>query len=98
MIGQTPDPVTYYVYFLKSSRDGRYYIGCTGRSPIERLLEHNHGRVLSTKHRTPFRLVYFETFASRQDVFKREWHLKHPAGYQDKLRILRSLKPDDLGQ
>jgi putative endonuclease len=81
----------HHVYFLLSLKDGNYYIGCTSRQTHERLREHNNGQVTSTKHRRPLKLVYFETFGNRQEAFKREWYLKHPAGYQDKLRIIQSV-------
>lgn len=82
---------TYHVYFLQSSRDSKFYIGCTSKFPKERLKEHNSGMVRSTKYRRPFILVYYETFDNRHDASKREWHLKHSVGYQDKLDIIRKL-------
>lgn len=46
----------YFVYILKSLKDGNFYIGRT--NDLERRLgEHNRGRVRSTKSRRPFILI-----------------------------------------
>ena len=66
---------TYYVYILKSLKDGKFYTGCT--ACIEkRLAQHNNGRVRSTKARRPLKLVYWETFATRSEAMRRERRLK----------------------
>jgi len=83
----------YYVYFLKSLKDNKFYIGCSSRNPKIRLSEHNSGMITSTKKRRPFKLVYFEYFSNKKKAFKREWHLKHPRGYLEKLRIIKNLGP-----
>ncbi len=82
----------YSVYFLKSFRDKGYYIGCTSKDVNEREMEHNAGQVKSTKNRRPFKLVYFESFSNEKEAFKREWHLKHPKGYSDKLEIIKKIE------
>lgn len=79
----------YYVYFLKSIRDKKLYIGCTSRNPIDRLKDHNNGRVTSTQNRRPLKLIYQESFEDKHLAFKREWHLKHSKGYQEKLEIIK---------
>ena len=83
----------YYVYFLKSLKDNKYYIGCSSRNPEIRLKEHNIGMITSTKKRRPFKLVYSESFYDKNKAFKREWHLKHPKGYLDKVKIIKNLGP-----
>jgi len=35
--------------------------------------------------------VYFEKFTNKKEAFKREWHLKNPTGYIDKLKIIENL-------
>ena len=80
------------VYFLKSKKDGKYYIGYTSRNPNERLTEHNSGSVVSTKHRRPFVLVWIEEFQNKKEAFKKEWHLKHPKGYIDKIQIIKEIE------
>jgi putative endonuclease len=65
----------YYVYVLRSLKDGNLYIGQT--SNLEKRLQyHNSGRVNSTKRRLPFQLVYTEEFDSRGDAIRREKILK----------------------
>ena len=81
----------YNIYFLQSLKDNKYYIGCTSKDPLRRLSEHNLGKVTSTRRRTPFKLVYQEQYLDKKSAFKREWYLKHPAGYQDKLKIIRNI-------
>lgn len=52
------------------------YIGTTDN--IERRLkQHNAGRSKSTKFRTPFILIYKETFKTRGEAMKREWYFKN---------------------
>ena len=70
----------YYVYILQSLKDGRYYYGCTANLP-QRIKAHNQGRVRSTKHRRPLKLIYFETFESKTEALRRERFFKSKAGY-----------------
>jgi len=65
----------YYVYVLKSERDGNNYVGYTNNLR-KRLKEHELGHVKSTKHRLPVRLIYFEACLNQQDATKREKYLK----------------------
>jgi putative endonuclease len=68
-----------YTYVLVSEKDGNFYTGLTG--DLERRLDlHNAGEVPSTKHRRPFRLVYYEACLSRQDAAAREKYLKSGMG------------------
>jgi putative endonuclease len=68
-----------YVYVLISETDGHLYTGLT--SDLRRRFEqHNLGKVPSTKHRTPFRLVYYEACLSRSDAAAREKYLKTGMG------------------
>lgn len=61
----------FYVYVLKSKKDGKLYIGHTNNI-VERLKEHNHGLVPSTKPRAPFVLLYFEASRVLADAVARE--------------------------
>ncbi len=65
----------YYVYVLKSDKDGNNYVGYTNNLK-ERLAFHNEGKVQSTKNRLPFKLIYFEGCVNQQDATKREKYLK----------------------
>ena len=69
----------YYTYVLKSKSDGKFYTGFT--QDIEsRVNEHNSGRVLSTKRRIPFELVYYEFCRNINDAIHREKYLKTTYG------------------
>jgi putative endonuclease len=60
-------------------RDGKFYTGYT--SDIrKRLIEHNSGKVNSTKKRIPFELVYFEYSLNLEDALHREKYLKTTYG------------------
>ncbi|MFQ5790049.1 MAG: GIY-YIG nuclease family protein [Acidobacteriota bacterium] len=69
----------HYTYVLLSSRDNRFYTGCTDDLK-KRVLEHNTGRVRSTAHRAPLELVYYEACLSRDDALRRERFLKTGKG------------------
>lgn len=61
----------HYVYVLQSEKDNNSYIGCTNNLK-SRLLMHNSGKIMSTKNRTPLKLIYYETFLNQKDAFARE--------------------------
>lgn len=65
----------FYLYILKSEKDGNLYIGST-KDLRRRLSDHNKGKVESTKSRAPFRLKYYEAFSVESDARKREKSLK----------------------
>ena len=71
----------YYVYVLKSLKDLNYYIGYT-ENIEKRFLEHNTGKVKSTKYRRPFDLVYYEACWSLEDALHREKYLKSSYGHR----------------
>lgn len=69
----------YFVYVLQSEIDGRLYKGQT--SDIDnRLHEHNSGKTKSTKGYIPWKLVYFEKFATIEEAVLREKFLKTGSG------------------
>lgn len=76
------------MYVLKSLKTGKHYIGCT--SDIDkRLKDHNSGGTKSTKGSRPWKLIYSERFEDKSSAYKREWYLKHPAGYLEKIKIIK---------
>ena len=83
----------YYLYILKSKKDGNLYIGST-TDLRRRLSEHNDGKVSSTKSRAPFEIRYYEAFHTESDARKRESSLKKDgkALGQLKRRISESLQ------
>ena len=82
----------FYVYLMKSKKDNELYTGSTNDLQ-RRFEEHNKGLNRSTKHRTPFELVYYEAYKSEHDARTREHNLKLRANAlnQLKLRIPESL-------
>ena len=69
----------YFVYVLRSEKDGRLYKGQT--SDIDKRLEqHNSGQVKSTKGFVPWELVYLEKFKSREEAVLREKYFKTGIG------------------
>lgn len=69
----------YYVYVLKSLKDGNFYTGFAS-DLIRRFRKHNSGGVMATKHRTPFKLVYYEACINKKDALHREIYLKSAWG------------------
>lgn len=76
------------LYIIKSLKVKRYYIGVT-ENIIRRLEQHNSGNSKSTKPYRPWIMVYSEKYLNKKEAFKREFYLKHPKGYKDKLRIIK---------
>ena len=71
--------LTYYTYVLQSTKDGRWYTGCTG-DLRKRLSEHSEGLVLATKGHGPMKLMYYEACTNGKDAFTREKYLKTGMG------------------
>jgi len=69
----------YYVYILLSGSDNQFYTGYTNNLN-KRLLEHQNGKVYSTKNRLPLTLIYWEGCLNQQDATKREKYLKSGSG------------------
>jgi len=79
----------YYVYVLKSLKDDKLYTGYTVDLKA-RLLEHNKGKVASTKNRVPFRLIYYEAFLHQQDATAREKYFKTQWGRNFLKKVLKN--------
>jgi putative endonuclease len=90
---QPPTTFMFYVYVLRSARDGLLYIGQT-RDLRKRFAEHNAAKITATKYRVPFQLIYYEAYSSRRDADRREKRLKKfKNSYAElKKRLLYSLK------
>lgn len=65
----------YYIYVLRSLKDGKNYTGYTKNLKL-RLEQHINGEVESTKNRRPHILIYFEGCLDQQDAAHREKYLK----------------------
>ena len=69
----------YYTYVLRSKKDRKNYTGWT-IDIDRRLKEHNAGSNLSTKHRGPFEIIYYEACLNGDDARQREKYLKSGMG------------------
>lgn len=65
----------YFVYFLKSEKNGDVYVGSCQNINV-RLIRHNRGLVRSTKAYVPWKLIYFEEFSTRSEAFRKEMFFK----------------------
>ena len=65
----------YYTYVLLSEKDGNYYVGYTKDLKLK-FVQHQKGRVESTKNRLPLKLIYYEACINQYDALKREKYLK----------------------
>jgi putative endonuclease len=81
----------YYLYILKSLKDGNHYVGITNNLK-NRLEYHNKGKVKSTKGRLPFEIIYTEKYVSISEARKREVYLKSYKGSKDKMNIIENCK------
>ncbi len=65
----------FYVYVLKSKKDGSLYIGFADNLRY-RLVKHQQGKVYSTKNLRPVELIYYEAYKAKKDALAREKQLK----------------------
>src|SRR5688572_18419662 len=65
----------FFVYILQSQKNARFYIGYS-EDPDRRLLEHNSGKVTSTKPHRPWIKIYVEQFKTEQAAIVREREMK----------------------
>lgn len=72
----------YYVYVLRSIKDGKLYTGFT-HDLRKRFEKHIMGLVSSTKFRRPLKLLYYEAYTHREDAARREKYLKSGMGKRD---------------
>ena len=77
----------YYVYILKSEKDGTFYTGMT-LDIQKRLLEHNQSVTKTTRARQPWKLIYSESCKTRQEARLREMYWKSGAG-REKRNLLQ---------
>ncbi len=69
----------FYVYCLKSLKNGQHYTGLTNNLE-RRLKEHNNGKNRSTKAYRPYKILFYETFTNRKEARDREKYLKSGIG------------------
>jgi len=83
----------FYLYIIKSEKDGSLYIGSTNNLQ-RRFLQHNNGESAYTKAHKPFELKYYEAYSDESEARKRESSLKKDgrAIYVLRKRISKSLQ------
>ena len=81
----------FFVYILKSLKNGKSYVGFTSRNVRKRLEEHNLGTGQWTKQNRPFQLVYYESFVCKTDATRREIFFKSGVGKKLKKVILAGM-------
>ena len=69
----------YYVYILRSIKNGKFYVGSTN-DLTERLRCHNNGLNIYTRSRGPFELAHSEMYTSRAEAVRRELKIKSYKG------------------
>ena len=65
----------YFVYILKSLKNGSYYKGFTNNIS-RRISEHNSGKTSSNKKLAPFKLIHVEICQTREEARKLEKFFK----------------------
>ena len=83
----------FYVYLLKSIKNGSIYTGYT-QDLKKRLNLHNQAKINSTKLGKPWELIYYEAYKIKEDATNREKMLKYDGRSRTWLRkrTARSLK------
>lgn len=86
-----PLPGKSTLYVLLSLKDNRTYVGSTDNFE-RRLLQHNSGEVISTKHRSPLKVLFTEEFETLKEARKRELYYKSGAGRRKLKQYFEKLK------
>lgn len=81
----------YYVYFARSLKNEKIYVGMTQKEPSIRIIEHNTGSSSWSKNNLPLKLLYFEKYYCKKDAHMRELFYKSGFGRQIKKSIILSV-------
>ena len=84
------DKYMFYVYVLKSLRNGKLYKGFTSDLK-RRIKEHNSGNSTFTKNNGPWKLVYYEAFDSEINAKEEEKFLKSGKGKERLKYVLKDI-------
>ena len=82
----------YFVYFLKSEKNQKFYVGVTSKRPEQRLQEHNFGSNKWTRENSPFKIVYYEKYYCKADAYQRELFYKSGFGRKVRDAIIETVK------
>lgn len=80
-----------YVYFAKSLRNDKIYVGSTSKDPNIRVKEHNENSNVWSGQNCPLKLVYYESYLCKDDALLREKFYKTGVGKKVKIAIVRSM-------
>ncbi len=80
----------YYVYILKSDKNGKLYKGFTNDLK-RRVQEHKFGKSVFTKNNGPWRLIYYEAFISKIYARREEQFLRTGKG-KERIKYLLTIK------
>jgi putative endonuclease len=69
----------YYVYILKSLKDGSSYVGTT-IDLRKRLQEHNARGIKFTTSRQPYKIIWYSAFGDKMKAYHFEKYLKTGSG------------------
>ena len=81
----------YFVYFAKSLKNTKVYVGSTKKDPYLRVQEHNQGSNAWTKLNGPFKLIYFERYICEEDAVEKEKFYKTGIGRKVKSAIIQAM-------
>lgn len=83
----------HFVYILKLSNN-HLYTGSSGELK-RRLADHQQGKVVSTKHKRPLKLIHFEVYKLKTDALRREKFLKTTEGKRLLRQQIRDILKDE---
>lgn len=79
-----------YTYILEC-KDDTFYTGWTNNLE-KRIKDHNDGKGAKyTKARRPVKLVYYETYETKQEAMRREYEIKQ-LSRKDKIELIKKKK------
>lgn len=81
----------YYIYFARSLKNGKVYVGYTSKTPEVRVNEHNASANAWSKVNKPFKLIYYEQYLCIEDAKKKELFYKSRFGRKVKKAIITTI-------
>jgi putative endonuclease len=78
----------FYIYVFHNSPKNFIYIGYS-ENLKQRTLEHNEGKVKSTKAFHPLKLIFYEAYPTKSDAKRREKYLKSNKGRTALMTMLK---------
>jgi len=79
------------IYFAKSLKSMKVYVGLTNKTPSDRVAEHNHGSNVWSRSNGPFDLIYYEKYYCKEDAAAREKFYKSGFGKRIKKLICEEI-------